>query len=40
MDSRRSVPFPDDIAEVLDAMVNEHVGVLEPPVCGVMGVRG
>ncbi|SNR80970.1 thioesterase family protein [Blastococcus mobilis] len=40
MRTRRSVPFPDEVAESLDAMVLRDVAVLDPPLCGVMGVRG
>ncbi len=40
MDTRRAVPFPAEVAANLDAMVERHVAVLDPPVCGVMGVRG
>ncbi|WP_369255415.1 hypothetical protein [Geodermatophilus amargosae] len=39
VDTRRSVPFPADVGEALDALVERHAAVLDPPVCGVMSVR-
>ena len=39
MDSRRSVPFPGEVAASPDVMVEQHVAVLDPPVCGVVGAR-
>jgi len=38
MVERRSVRFPDEVAAVLDRILGEHAEVLDPPVCGVMGL--
>src|SRR5690606_6305884 len=40
MDDRRSKPFPEDVAARLDALAAQMSPVLEPPLCGVMGLRG
>lgn len=39
MDDRRSTPFPDDVTPLLDEMVAQHSAILEPPLCGAMGLR-
>src|SRR5690606_8187295 len=39
MDDRRSAPFPEDVLPRLDEMVARHSAVLDPPLCGAMGLR-
>jgi acyl-CoA thioester hydrolase len=39
MDDRRSTPFPRDVTPQLDEMVAQHSTVLDPPLCGAMGLR-
>lgn len=39
MDDRRSKAFPEDVRPLLDEMVTQHSAVLDPPLCGAMGLR-